>query len=186
MKKFIAGFAVVVSLIIGALAYAGIGPINSVTRMFAAIGTATLPSYSFNGQTNAGMYGESTGLHIGFTADGTSMLAVASSASPNGRGIVLRDIGSIRWSADGNAFEGAGSALFLKKSSAGVLLISADGTTTGGAGVALASFNFANIATFLTGNGIIGYCSDCTIANPCAGAGTGALAKRLNGVNVCN
>jgi hypothetical protein len=35
-------------------------------------------------------------------------------------------------------------------------------------------------------NGTIIYCSDCTIANPCAGGGTGALAKRLNGVWVCN
>lgn len=35
-------------------------------------------------------------------------------------------------------------------------------------------------------NGSIIYCSDCTIASPCAGAGTGALAKRLNGVWVCN
>lgn len=35
-------------------------------------------------------------------------------------------------------------------------------------------------------NGTVIYCSDCTIANPCAGAGTGALAKRLNGVWVCN
>lgn len=47
-------------------------------------------------------------------------------------------------------------------------------------------FTFANIATTLTANGMIGYCSDCTIANPCAGSGTGAIAKRLNGVNVCN
>lgn len=35
-------------------------------------------------------------------------------------------------------------------------------------------------------NGSIFYCSDCTIANPCAGGGTGAIAKRLNGVWVCN
>ena len=35
-------------------------------------------------------------------------------------------------------------------------------------------------------NGTFAYCSDCTIANPCAGGGTGALAKRLNGVWVCN
>lgn len=35
-------------------------------------------------------------------------------------------------------------------------------------------------------NGTMVYCSDCTIANPCAGAGTGALAKRLNGAWVCN
>ena len=30
------------------------------------------------------------------------------------------------------------------------------------------------------------YCSNCAIANPCAGAGTGALAKRLAGAWVCN
>lgn len=43
---------------------------------------------------------------------------------------------------------------------------------------------FANLGT--PANGRIFYCSDCTIANPCAGAGTGAIAKRLNGVWVCN
>jgi hypothetical protein len=35
-------------------------------------------------------------------------------------------------------------------------------------------------------NGSIAYCSDCNIANPCTGGGTGALAKRLNGAWVCN
>lgn len=35
-------------------------------------------------------------------------------------------------------------------------------------------------------NSTVTYCSDCTIANPCAGGGTGAIAKRLNGVWVCN
>jgi hypothetical protein len=35
-------------------------------------------------------------------------------------------------------------------------------------------------------NGTFTYCPDCTIANPCAGGGTGALAKRLNSVWVCN
>lgn len=47
-------------------------------------------------------------------------------------------------------------------------------------------FVFANIGTALTTNGDSEYCADCTIANPCAGSGTGAMAKRLNGVNVCN
>jgi hypothetical protein len=35
-------------------------------------------------------------------------------------------------------------------------------------------------------NGMMTYCSDCTIANPCAASGTGAFARRLNGVWVCN
>lgn len=42
---------------------------------------------------------------------------------------------------------------------------------------------FANLPTT---NGSITYCTNCTIANPCAAGGTGAVAKRLNGVNVCN
>lgn len=43
---------------------------------------------------------------------------------------------------------------------------------------------FANLGTPVNGTAV--YCSDCTIANPCAGGGTGAVAKRLNGVWVCN
>jgi hypothetical protein len=35
-------------------------------------------------------------------------------------------------------------------------------------------------------NGTLLYCPDCTAANPCASGGTGAFAKRLNGVWVCN
>jgi hypothetical protein len=38
----------------------------------------------------------------------------------------------------------------------------------------------------LKANGHVQYCSDCTIANPCASGGTGAMAKRLNTVWVCN
>jgi hypothetical protein len=44
---------------------------------------------------------------------------------------------------------------------------------------------FANLSAN-AGNGSTMFCSDCTIANPCAGAGTGAIAKRLNGAWVCN
>jgi hypothetical protein len=43
---------------------------------------------------------------------------------------------------------------------------------------------FSNLGTPI--NGTFVYCPDCTIANPCAGGGTGALAKRLNGIWVCN
>jgi len=50
--------------------------------------------------------------------------------------------------------------------------------------IQMSSTLFANLGS--SANGILLYCSDCTIANPCAGNGTGALAKRLNGVWVCN
>ena len=43
---------------------------------------------------------------------------------------------------------------------------------------------FANLPASV--NGVIAYCSNCTIANPCASGGSGAFAKRLNGVWVCN
>jgi len=56
---------------------------------------------------------------------------------------------------------------------------------------ALASANLVLSAiTFATlpadANGTLRYCSDCTVAAVCAGGGTGAFAKRLNGVWVCN
>jgi hypothetical protein len=47
------------------------------------------------------------------------------------------------------------------------------------------STTFANLGTPSNGVPPI-YCADCTIANPCAGGGTGAFAKRLNGIWVCN
>lgn len=53
-----------------------------------------------------------------------------------------------------------------------------------GAPVKPGTSTFASLGT--PANGVMTYCSDCTIANPCAGAGTGAIAKRLNGVWVCN
>jgi len=61
----------------------------------------------------------------------------------------------------------------------------------GGAGIAnLRQCNNTTNITFATlgtpANGSFGYCSDCTIANPCAAAGTGAFAKYLNAVWVCN
>ncbi|HLW52742.1 MAG TPA: hypothetical protein VKW06_07855 [Candidatus Angelobacter sp.] len=46
------------------------------------------------------------------------------------------------------------------------------------------SFTFANLGT--PANGSMVFCSNCTIANPCASGGTGAIAKRLNGAWVCN
>ena len=50
--------------------------------------------------------------------------------------------------------------------------------------VILTGITFANLGTPANGN--FYYCPDCTIAAICAGGGTGALAKRLNGVWVCN
>jgi hypothetical protein len=59
-----------------------------------------------------------------------------------------------------------------------------DQTVTLNAFLALAPIVFADLGT--PANGTLAYCSDCTIAGTCAGSGTGAFAKRLNGVWVCN
>ena len=42
---------------------------------------------------------------------------------------------------------------------------------------------FANLGTPV--DGTFAYCSDCAVANPCAGSGSGAFAMRLNSVWVC-
>lgn len=61
-----------------------------------------------------------------------------------------------------------------------------DALVVSGAGGALrfTGLTFATLGA--PANGTVVYCSDCTIAAPCAGGGTGALAKRLNGAWVCN
>jgi hypothetical protein len=43
---------------------------------------------------------------------------------------------------------------------------------------------FVNLGTPAAGT--VTYCSNCTIANPCASGGTGAIAKYLNSTWVCN
>lgn len=56
----------------------------------------------------------------------------------------------------------------------GITIVRGDGTVQTFAGLGAAA------------NGSMIYCSDCTVASPCAAAGTGAIAKRLNGAWVCN
>lgn len=73
------------------------------------------------------------------------------------------------------------------RSSANVLKLSNGASGFGtlySGGVRLEGVLQANLGS--PSNGTVVYCSDCTIANPCASGGTGAIAKRLNGVWVCN
>jgi hypothetical protein len=78
-------------------------------------------------------------------------------------------------------FSPAGGFVRLNYSYSGLNRIQTvvDGGTVGYGGV-----TFANLGA--PANGTFTFCADCTIANPCAGGGTGAFAKRLNGVWVCN
>ena len=61
-----------------------------------------------------------------------------------------------------------------------------DGNGTDQLGVLLLNgYTFSTLPGSPT-NGMVLYCNNCTIANPCASGGNGAIAKRLNGVWVCN
>lgn len=51
-----------------------------------------------------------------------------------------------------------------------------------GGGLTFSQLGAASAST----NGKLIYCKDCAVANPCAGSGTGAFAKGLNGAWVCN
>jgi len=59
----------------------------------------------------------------------------------------------------------------------------APGTPLAG-GISMVGVVFASLGT--PTDGTIVYCPDCVIANPCAGSGTGAFAKRLASTWVCN
>lgn len=63
-------------------------------------------------------------------------------------------------------------------------LVTANITTANVTTQALAATLFAALGT--PSNGTVKYCSNCTIASPCASGGTGAIAKRLNSGWVCN
>lgn len=47
----------------------------------------------------------------------------------------------------------------------------------------LSPTTFSNLGTPI--NGALAYCSDCVVADPCAGGGTGAIAKRVNSTWSC-
>lgn len=69
-------------------------------------------------------------------------------------------------------------------SSTGVVVWSMPSIQMSSLSILLAPIAFASLGT--PANGTIIYCNDCNIANPCTDSGTGAMAKRLNGVWVCN
>jgi parallel beta-helix repeat protein len=126
-------------------------------------------TYVNNAGTNTTIYGTKGG-----DVDWTRA-ALANAAVLQGRdtGAVLRQLLQI---TAGNAvvFGDMNNPTFVNGSS-----LNYNATTH-----AFAAVVFANLGGPANGNFV--YCSDCTIANPCAGGGTGAFAKRLNGVWVCN
>lgn len=154
--------------------------------------SGTLVSAS-NFRVPSGGTPSATPLQIGVAGTGLyttgSLLAVSSFNAP-----------AMAWSgANGNTLMNGsyqfvfGSSGFstpdigLSRSAAGVLRVTDASTGYGRVEAGRLILNAvlqADLGTVV--NGTLVYCSDCTVATPCAGSGTGALAKGLNGAWVCN
>jgi hypothetical protein len=175
-------------VVTNALGSNGIG-VDSTATATGAIGlkgTATNTSgIGVSGTCSAaanciGVRAETTSTNVNATAitaaaaRGTTVFAQANDALNTKSTIVARDFG-----------QAADTKMIDAQSSGGTSVGWID--REGDAGfktITITATAFASLGT--PTNGSIYYCNDCTIANPCAGSGTGALAKRLNGVWVCN
>lgn len=101
-------------------------------------------------------------------------------------GVCTPSSGSFTSAASGLTFVDTSASACSQSPSASNLALSSGISSVGIATpvLTMVSTTFANLGTPI--NFTVVGCSDCTIANPCAGSGSGALAKRLNGVWVCN
>lgn len=96
--------------------------------------------------------------------------------------------GAIPYSFSGDSNTGvstsAADVLGLCVSGFAALSVSATQATFNVAAVTIGGTTFAGLG--VPGNGTLTYCTDCVVAATCAGSGSGALAKRINGAWVCN
>jgi hypothetical protein len=121
--------------------------------------------------------GVGTGADVLFQRDAANILARKNGAIAQEDRIYNRDSGdddeyfTIDWKTTANR-------LTIGPKATGTATLR-DMTVDFGSGI-----TFANLGT--PKNGVLVYCSDCTVANPCASGGMGALAKRLNGAWVCD
>jgi hypothetical protein len=142
-------------------------------------GTISLPSLLWGTDTATGFY-QSSANTVTFAQGGTNQESFSSNRFGFSKDIQV-------------CFSSTNSSLVtcdlgIARNGAGQLAITTGSGGTAGA-LALTTINytatlFASLGT--PANGTFLYCSDCTVASTCAGSGTGALAKRLNGAWVCN
>lgn len=154
--------------------------------------SGTLVSSS-NFRVPSGGTSSATPLQIGFAGTGlytaSGLLAVASSNIPtmawNGANGNTHVNGSYQFVFGSSGF--STPDIGLSRSAAGVLRVTDASAGYGRVEAGRLILNAvlqADLGTVV--NGTLVYCSDCTVANPCASGGTGALAKGLNGAWVCN
>lgn len=148
--------------------------VNSIFRVYS--GTATIELGNTGGDpfittSGAMRIGTTTGDVLRFYTGGSERWQMTNTGSLNPNVDNAQDIGTVGGVVRSGYF---GTSLVIGSAPASAL--------TGA--LFFTGITNANLGT--PTNGHIVFCSDCTIANPCAGSGTGALAKRLNGVWVCN
>ena len=159
------------------------------------VGVASTALFTFSSTTNAG---GTAGITLRRAADANLAFGAADAASPVAQTLSVQNVvggttntAGVNWTfaASRGTGTGAGGDIIFQTAPAGgsgttqntlatAFTIQDDGA------VQLKSVTFANLPT--VANGYLIYCSDCTIASPCASGGSGALAKGINGAWVCN
>lgn len=182
--------------------------------LFTATGSAinefTIANAASGGTPTLSITGGDANPNMGLAAKGTGAIVLSSRLATASNDISI-DTGQLRFGslADNNWRMGRASIIStISVVTNGSIQI---GAPTGGAngiaigaqgGSSVAEFDVNSQISFFRGmmrsngltqanlgtpaNGSFVYCSDCTIANPCASGGSGALAKRLNSIWVCN
>lgn len=170
--------------------WTAIGTINTGASLNIplASGTAAAPSLNFSADPTTGLYRSGAG-GIGLSSAGTAMFtfspvtitySTSSRITANADGLLnltnnaQTDFTRLTFGPEAVTHPAITRSAAVAGQTQGIIITKGDGT----------NLVFANLGAATNGSMI--YCSDCTIANPCAGGGTGSIAKRLNGVWVCN
>jgi hypothetical protein len=160
VKKFLIGLSAVGAIALITMAQSPVTITPGTSQVYATAGSASAPSISFSGDPTSGWYDIAAG-NTAFSSSGTGRLLIT------GATLQLKSDQTLAWSS--GAINSASDLAFTR-------------VAAGQYGIT--AVLFANLGT--PASGTFCYCSDCTIANPCASGGSGAFAKRLNGVWVCN
>ena len=159
----------------------------TTAQILAANGNGSSVTYSFAGSTNSGMF--MSGSNLTFSAGGAAFLqSSGGSVVFNKTAVCLGGTSTAPSLTDGpftvtGLYWPANHTIAIADTVSGEVARFTGGNANYGY-MTMMAVTFANLPA--AANGSVLYCSDCTIANPCAGSGTGALAKRLNGAWVCN
>jgi hypothetical protein len=162
------------------------GVTQAIVRAGAAQGATNLQTWQNSGGSAVSYVGNEGAFRVSATFYAVLNSAGSLAEAVYGVGIQLASGRLASWSSTTDA--AAAKDLSLSRAGASNLRIG-DGAANANGDISYRNWFgtgvlFAGLGT--PANGTFTYCSDCTIANPCAGSGTGALAKRLNGAWVCN